>query len=456
MLYSLWWFDMPVDLYLFPLSLCGIVSLCNVVKYLFRPRFFENIYLVVWIVLFINSFVAPLIHFFHDFWVDNLPFCPSDWSNYAFLTSLFYFVGILIFSVLLTTPKSIIPYKSVWVVKKSATRIVCCLFVLSFLVQVYIYMQMGGIVGYIANFTDNEESFSGLGMYFLLSELGPYLYLIYFVVKNKDKNIGSVKISVFFVVFLLLALFFGGLRGSRSNTLFTLIQGILTIHLLLYRFNLKHVCFFVIFFFVFMYVGRLYKDQGINIVNVQNAVETRQALTKNDLSQVEMIVIGDLSRYGINTYEICRLLTNPDYDLKWGQTYFWGVLTFVPLGSIVIDNFDIKGRSESAEELMYGKNTGYVNSRIFGLLGEWLLNFGLYMFFIPYIIMGFILRKMRVATMRILYSDIRMLMLPVVMVFVPTLILSDSSNIVFFFLKRVVIFYVILKLISYKKTLKLI
>lgn len=456
--FSLLKFDMSFDLYLIPLCLCGIMSLCNVVKYLFCRDFYKNVYLVVWIVLFINSFVAPLIHFAHDFWVENLPFCPTDWSDYAFLTSSFYFVGMLIFHVILTTPASIIPYKSVWVAKKSASVILFFLFVLSFLVQIYIYAKMGGIVGYIANFTNDDEEFVGLGKYFLFSELGPFLYLIYFIIRNKDRTISGKKVFWFVVVFLVLALFFGGLRGSRSNTLFTLIQGILTIHLLLYRFNLKHLFFFVIFFFVFMYVGRLYKDQGINVVDVRNAVETRQALTKNDLSQVETILIGDLSRYGINAYEISRLLENPNYNVKWGQTYLWGILTFVPLGSSIIDSFDIKSRNESAEELMYGKNTSYRNSRIFGLLGEWLLNFGMYVFFIPYVIMGFIIKRMRVITLKISQSqiDIRMLMIPVMMVFVPILILSDSSNIMFFFLKRVFIFYLILWLVSNKKVLRAI
>lgn len=451
-LYSLLMYNISIDWYLIPLFLCGVMSLQMIIKSALSGESYQNVYLIVWIVFLINSYIAPLIHFSHDFWVNYLPFCPTDWNDYALLTSSFYLVGMLIFYAILTPPTIVSPCKNEWNEKSSAPYIIIFLFIISLLAQLYIYAKMGGIAGYIANYTEGGEGFTGMGKFFIFSELGPSLFLIYLVVRNRGRAVSGKQVFFFLVILLLMALFFGGLRGSRSNTLFTLIQGILTIHIMLYRFNLKHVVLFVTFFFLFMYVGRLYKDQGEKIVDLKNAIETRQSLTHGGLSQEETVIVGDLSRYGINTYEICRLIDNSNYDLKWGQTYLWGTLTFIPLGSHIINSLDIKSRSESAQELMYGRNSFRTNSRIFGLLGEWLLNFGIYTFFIPYILMGLIIKQIRMITLKIAQSpnDIRMLMIPVFMVFIPTLILSDSSNVIFFCMKRVLLFYIILRLISNK------
>lgn len=169
--------------------------------------------------------------------------------------------------------------------------------------------------------------------------------------------------------------------------------------------------------------------------------------SKSNLNFAEEVIIGDLSRFSINTYELYRLDGNTHYQYRKGETYLWGGLTFIPLGNRIIKAFDIDSRSEAINDLFKTE----ANSRILGVYGEWLINFGRYTFIIPYLILAYILFGMKKYTLRIPKDDIRQILIPIIFVFIPQLLISDSSNIMFFFIKRILLVWLALYLISNKK-----
>ena len=195
-----------------------------------------------------------------------------------------------------------------------------------------------------------------------------------------------------------------------------------------------------------MYVGRMYKDYGENMLQETSPI----AQTNSTLTSPETTIVGDLARYDVNSYQLFLLEEiRPDYRLKYGETYLWGFLTYIPGGSYIIQTFGLKGRSPAASELFYGSSE-YDNSRILGPIGEWMINFGRFTFFIAYIIIGLLIRYIRRYTLSISVDDVRFMLIPSLIVFLPQLILSDFSNIMFFFVKRVVVVLIILFLISTK------
>lgn len=442
----------PWDMYLFPMVLCGVISAVKLSDCFNERQYYRDIYTIAWVVLFINSYVAPVIHFARDEWMEYIIFYPDNWNDYAFWTSLFYLTGIVIWLVVLRESEPSRSYRVKWEPRGNAHKILIGLMVVSFVLQLYVYARLGGIGGYIQAYTDatkEESAFSGTGLFSIFSEMFPYLFVMYFVVTQRGKKVQGRKVFVFFVLLLLALLFFGGLKGSRNNVIYTLMMGVLAVHIFVYKFKFIHLLYFIVFFFLFMYVGRLYKDQKGNLFdNIKEAVESRD---KKNISQAEIIVLGDLSRFGVNAYELYLLEMSKEYEYKYGETYLWGMLTFIPFGSVLIREYNICSRSEAATELFYKNRTRTENSKIFGLLGEWMLNFGICTFFIPYLFMGIVLRLLRQALISIPVEDMRMLIVPVVLTLVPDLILSDMSNIMSFFVKRIAVFLLVIYCISVKR-----
>lgn len=442
----------PWDMYLFPMGLCGAISAVKLSDCLSKRQYYRDVYTIAWGVVFINSYVAPVIHFTREEWMEYIIFCPDKWNDYAFFTSLFYLVGIIIWLVIFQEGEPGRKFATKWECRENAHKILIGLMGISFILQLYVYARLGGIGGYIQAYTDStkeESAFSGTGLFSIFSEMFPYLFVMYFVITRKGEKIPGHRVFVFFVILLLALLFFGGLKGSRNNVLYTLVMGVLAVHIFVYRFKFIHLLYFIIFFFLFMYAGRLYKDQKGNLLNnLKEAVESRD---KKNISQAEVIVLGDLSRFGVNAYELYLLEMSKEYKYKYGETYLWGILTFVPFGSTIIREYDLCSRSEAATELFYKNRTQTENSRILGLLGEWILNFGVWTFFIPYLFMGVVLRGLRQMLISIPLEDMRMLIVPAVLTLVPDLILSDMSNIMSFFVKRIAVFLVVIYCISIKR-----
>lgn len=444
--------SMPFGFYLLPLGFSGLISVYNIIYYYKNLQKQTYIQIALWVTIFINSFVSPIIHFSNDFWLLNMPYMTSNWEVPAFWISFMYLVGMVIIKIVmsnsLSTTQKVV--KSVWSYNNRAKIVVILCMIFSFLLQSYIYVRMGGISGYInAYMTEDraESSFSGMGLFFIFSEIFPYLLILLFDILFRNKKVKAFTAFAFLGLLFLSAMYFGGLRGSRSNTLLTLIFGFLVINNSHYKFKRLHYVSFIAFFFIFMFVGRIYKDKSS--YSLYDYIESAQAKTDNsDISSTENIITLDLSRFAINCHQLHRL-EDVDYDYKYGQTYIDGLLTFFPGGGIIRDKFQLSGRSASATELFY-IDKPRKSTRILGIIGEWFINFGLYTFFIPYIILSFFLNFAVKKLGGFALSDPRQILVMIFVVMVPNLILSDMNNIAFVFVKRFFLIYILLYFITDK------
>ena len=450
--------NLPFDWYLLPVVLGGMISLYKVLNLLKTIDYLRNADFYVWIVLFLGAFVAPLIHFSRDAWISHVYILPSNWNTLALITSAILLYGMFVFIFLEQIKYRPLYQKKEWSFKKNAKYLIIFLMIISFVLQTVYYIRAGGIFGVIQKFTDRDGGFEGMGLYFIVSEMFPYLLLLLYFVICKEKKTSFLNVSIFLAIMFLSALYFGGLRGSRSNTVLTMFQAVLLIHFTIYHFKKRHFIIMVALFFLFMIVGRIYKTHGADFVH--NVHEFTDYQINTEMSGIESIIIADLTRYNDLSYLIFMLDNNPFYKPKLGSTYLAAVLTFMPFGIPIRDHFELTARSEAASQLMFdfdGIQRSEIrrNSRIFGFVGEMMLNFGVFSFLFAFFFLHFLLKWVKRWSDSISVQDARFYFISLLPIMVISLINLDSNNVVFFIVKRIVLMYVIIWFITNKTKIKL-
>lgn len=205
-----------------------------------------------------------------------------------------------------------------------------------------------------------------------------------------------------------------------------------------------------------MIVGKTYKTFGTNISNT-----SPKAIMDDATNDVKNILKNDLSRFEMNSLQLFLLSNDNNFRPAFGQTYVWAVFNFLPLTGTLNDYFNIKDRGTISNELLYssskfGLGDNFVNSRVYGLLGEYLLNFSIYTFFIPFIAFGLIINLIFSYLKRIRKIDFLFILLPVAATIVPNLFLSDMNNIMYIIIKKlypILILFFTLKKIKFHDTL---
>src|SRR5690606_8435257 len=92
--------------------------------------------------------------------------------------------------------------------------------------------------------------------------------------------------------------------------------------------------------------------------------------------------------------------------------------------------------------------TGFHNSRIFGLYGEAMLNFGPLLAVLAFLPAGYIIGRMDLWSRSLQASDSRILLVPLISNCALMLILADSDNLVFFAFKNGLLPFLFVLLIS--------
>ena len=441
----------PFSVEWIPVLLCGEISLAQLIKVIKQKDFLFNVYFYVWVFTIISAFIAPCINLYHNEWGIVFWPQPSNWLPYALKISLMYLTGIILWSIMLKDNGEMSPKNSNRTLKPKWRWIMWGFMFVSLIAQLYVYYRAGGILGYMQYYSDDSDFFEGMGLFFILSESFPYIFLIY-IMLNIRKQLKRWQFFLLVFALFFITIFFGGLRGSRSNTVLFMVIAIITLNIFLYKIRLKDAVILLVGFFAFMYIGRLYKDFGVDMIYENDS----NTYANFGLTPTELVITGDLSRYSVNAYELFRLEKDPKTDVyssfqkAYGKTYLWGMLTFVPGGKFLVDKFHLKSRTYYATELFFGNIFNGKSSRILGPIGEWFINFGYYTFFIPYLILGWAFRYFRNLTKRIPKNDLMFLVIPPFLTWLPQLLLADFSNIMFFFVKRVLIIWIVLLLISQK------
>lgn len=344
----------PIDIYLIPLILCGIISLYNIITYYYKINSFRNLYFYVWLTLFVSTYIAPLIHFSRNSWMPiYVKDVPSNWNLYSFYVSSIYFFGTIILIAMKKKSSHIIKLNFVHrTFKSNALIIIAIIMLISFLMQTYYYLNAGGFINVIIAFLEgskiSSKIMSRMGIFFLLSEIFPYMLLLWYFITHRGRKTSGKNVILFLIVLFISSLYFGGTRGSRSNTIYIIVQAVILIHYTIYKFSWKHTVMFMLSFIAFMFVGRLYKDKNVDFFKNKSLYQTQIS----SISVIEKILTGDICRYNIMCYEIYKLRKlNNNYSYKNGGTYVSAIIIFFPYGRDIITYFNLPTKDSAGAEM---------------------------------------------------------------------------------------------------------
>jgi hypothetical protein len=398
-------------------------------------------------------FLAPLLHVLWNFWVRYVPTPPDgrEWLGRMAIWNLF---GLVIYWLARGRVARMPEFprgRQPWIVDRTLFRIVLSVaLILSGLLQMWIYWRYGGLSGYIQMYvesykhygtTDPNLSFTGMGWIFTISESFPLLAMMgfgfYAKAKGKIYRRWPVLLVVLGIVFVL-QLLFGGLRGSRSNTVWVLFWAVGIIHFCLRRVTKTTVGVGIISLVCFMYFYAFYKHYGPEGFNVFQQTGTSSHLPGSDnASMIESILLGDFARSDVQASALYELTgTAHYYEYAFGRTY-WGALTLLIPRSIWQDRPPTKVAWTTALESGHGSYLPgeWQSSHVYGLAGEAMLNFGPVAMPFAFAIFGLVVGGIRRFVVSLGPDDIRFLIVPFMILLSIQLLVNDADIILFFVFK---------------------
>jgi hypothetical protein len=316
--------------------------------------------------------------------------------------------------------------------------------VVSALLQVKVYVNYGGISGFIAAFESGSEAFAGKGLLFAISESFPIVAMMGYAVyaRSSRRTRGWIEIGLVVIAFVALKLLFGGLRGSRSNTIWGLFWAVGLVHLLVRPVSRKLILAGMIPLVLFMFAYGFYKSYGTDGLDVlREADNPVAAITETEGARsMKSTLLMDLGRIDVQAFLIYRTSSDdvPEtYTYAHGRTYLGAAALLVPL-SVWPDRPETKvlwGTNVIHGDGVYESGTER-SSRVFGLAGETILNFGPYLVPFAFVILGLLVGWVHRAGLSWTIDDGRLLIYPMLVNLCVIVLTSDSDNIVYFIVKN--------------------
>jgi hypothetical protein len=317
------------------------------------------------------------------------------------------------------------------------------LLALTAFLQLYIFARFGGLAGYVNTYGNGGQGeqggFEGLGWILSIAESFPVLLLIVFIgaYRRRVRSLSTLKIGVMLAVLVPLSLVFGGLRGSRSNTVLTIVYAVGIIHI----FRKLPRRFFAglgVGLIVFMYIYGFYKVSPQTFLTAMTSSESRSNIAEDSGRSLDGVLLGDLERSDIQAYLLFRIMQGgSQVEYAKGKTYVDAVLNFIPRA---ISSYRPPGKLLYGTNAMFGEGAyvegRFVSTKVYGLAGEAMLNIGLYGIPIAFFVLGMGVGSIRALSKRIEPWDSRQYALPILSLLCVVALSSDFDNIIYTFLQH--------------------
>jgi hypothetical protein len=400
-------------------------------------------------------FLAPLLHVKWDFWMSEVS-SPPDWRDWLGYMGILNGVGLVLYRICRRASKpGVNAHWMFWDIDKTKFLVflpVCIL--ASTAAQAWFYSRVGGIVGYMQAHMDtsSQSAFYGMGWFFMISESAPILVALFLVLLLRARKISWSLLAIALLALFTLQMYFGGLRGSRSETVQLLFWVVGGIHFLVCPIPRKLIYVGCVFLAVFMYFYGFYKALGKDAAAAFAGSEERTQLVLRTGRTSEALVLGDLGRADVQAFVLYRLMTDGrDFNYAKGRTYLGAISLWVPRW-VLSDRPETKLREGT--EIQAGSG-GYapeaVSSRVYGLAGESMLNFGPLSVPFAYALFGFLVGGFRNGVSRLLPGDVRLFLVPFGVYCSLTALLGDSDNLTFGLAKNLFVPFLLLVVCSVRR-----
>jgi hypothetical protein len=227
----------------------------------------------------------------------------------------------------------------------------------------------------------------------------------------------------------------GGLRGSRSNVIWGLFWVLGIIHFYVKRLPraLGPIALCLLYAFVSVYAA--YKQHGGQLLD-KIAVSGDYSTVSGSTEGPATVLVGDFSRCDVQAYLLYKLIRENTFQYAHGASYL-GAITMVIPRSLWQDRPATVARWTT--DLEYGEGayqaSSVRSSRVYGIAGEAMLNFGPAGVLIAYIVLGLLTAKLHTVISTLSSGDGRWLVAPFFVNLLFLLLLNDSDNATFYLIK---------------------
>jgi hypothetical protein len=420
--------------FLVPVSVCGVLMATDAVEWirgrldLYDPVGIIGLYTIHWF------YLAPILNVKWDFFISDVA-APPDWRDWLGYMAVLNAIGLIGYRLCRSLFRSKAKTRTItfWKIDKAKARFVLpAAIMVSAVAQTAVYIRFGGIGGYIDSRLDDPNAWTGLGPLFMISESAPILIAFFVVVMMQARKINWGLASLALAMLCLVQMYFGGLRGSRSETVELFFWVVGCIHLLIHPVPRRMIYIGCLFLYAFMYFYNFYKAMGKNATEAYTAsAEDREYLARKTNKTAKGVLLGDFGRADVQAYILFRAVTDgKDLDYANGRTYLGALSIWVP-------RFILPERPESklkeGTEFQYGSgyDPKFPSSRVYGIATESILNFGPVAAPVTYALLGLFVGWFRRAVGRFLPGDARLLLVPLVVYECMSCFGGDSDNLVF-------------------------
>lgn len=423
----------PFEWFLLPILLCGCLSGVDMVAYVRGQLDTFDPLGILGFFAYYFFFVAPLLTLLSGYHSKFLPLVSNftDWIGWMALINA---SGLLLYMV----SRRMFPVRepvTAWVVRApSFFTAISVALPLTFALQMFVFVKFGGVSGFMEAFSDRQAAmFSGMGYIFLVAETFPVFLAIAFLVWKRDflQRSPWAFLVALTLVYFVMKLLFGGLRGSRTITVFGLFWIVGAIHVWIRPVPRKFLVFAAGLVIVFMYLYGFYKDVGVGAFDAVHDVSKIDRLEDNSGRTIYAVLLGDLGRTEIQATLLSRVVTADDYQYSFGKTYLQAFAFMIPK-SLWPDRPE--GKVTAGTEALFGHGSYDPVFRratyIYGLAGEAMLNFPPVFAPLAFVALAFIVSKLR-SFMLADRRDLRLLLVPVFCYGSVLLLGSDLDNVLF-------------------------
>jgi hypothetical protein len=394
---------------------------------------------LVWIPLFV---VSPIKQLAWDYW----PYVPSLSGSMAWidLWAVMNLAGVLLFQVGIRGRLSMrgpaAPLLTGYLVRNRFKLSVILLLFLVFglCCQLYVYTKFGGLAGFVQTFGDRQaagvrdyDPFAGMGVPMILADSFKLTFAIAVVLWASSKPLAK---SVWFLggmmlCLLCVALLFGGLKGSRSATLFSLFCAAGFYHLRIRPIGRMQLMLAAAFAFAFVTGYYWYKIAGADGLRAVLDDSARLEFQESRREPIKYVVARDLGRMDVQVLALREVgaESGPDYAL--GRTYLASIFAVIPRFVVPWKPDQI---TKEKTEILYGRGSYRADQArqttlVLGQFGEAFVNFSYLGVGAFYLLLGQSVRAYRHLRSRLGRNDIRAFILPALCLLPVLLVITDVN-----------------------------
>jgi hypothetical protein len=366
--------------FVFPVFFCGVLTAVDLVRWgrgrldAFDPQ------TVIGLLGFYGFFVAPLLHVTWDRFGAGYDFILwEDWRPWLGGMAALNAIGLILYRItsdyayrhtsLPETRRQFDPDKLLPVFGGGMAVALAGL--------LYLYSEMGGVSGLISAYEDYKDAFVGKGWLLVFAWPLSVLSVITLTVLLTSGRKPQQK-KFFYALLLLITAGIGhfmllGWYGSRSATVWALFWMAGIVHYRFRKLSTRFLLAGLVVLIAFMYFYGFYKEQGrrgFEVVRDPKLWVNPRGYQRD----LKGLFLGDLARADTTAYILHNLVITPqEYDYRWGLTYAGAFAILVP-SSLWPDR--PKFKVEAGTEAQHGRRSPFESSRVYGLNGEAMLNFG--------------------------------------------------------------------------------